>query len=82
MGDEFKTGLMEFIAAATALSERRRGLIQRLAIRRMLRKGMIDETVAKTLELKDWQSFIEWVIENGPAIMEFIMMIIALFGGI
>jgi len=29
----------------------------------------------------DWQAIINWVITNGPAIMQFVMMLVSLFGG-
>jgi len=77
-----KTGFTEFIAAASSLPARRQRLIQRMAIARMQRKGLISQAQATELDAKGWQDFLDWIIENGPAIMEFIMMIISMFGGI
>jgi hypothetical protein len=77
-----KTGLNEFLAAAAAMSPKRRRLIQRLAIRRMQRKGKITKAQAKKLKAMGWESFLEWLLENGPEIIEFIMMLISLFGGL
>jgi hypothetical protein len=81
MSDQ-KTGVSEFIATASTLSPRRQRLIQRMAIRRMQRKGMVSEDQAEELKTKGWQDFLDWIIENGPAIMEFIMMIISMFAAI
>ena len=77
--EEQKTGVSEFIAAASTLSPRRQRLVQRMAINRMRRRGMVSAEQAEQLEAKGWQDFLDWLMENGPAIMEFIMMIISMF---
>ena len=40
---------------------------------------MVTAAQAAELEAMDWQSFLDWILENGPAIIEFIMQLIALF---
>jgi hypothetical protein len=60
--------------------KRRRRLIQRWAIRRLERDGEITSDQAEELETKDFQSFLEWILENAPAIMELIIKIMAMFG--
>lgn len=64
------------------LTGRRARMIQRAVIARLRRRGEIDEATAANLEAKGWQEFVEWVLENGPAILEFVMRIVALFSAI
>lgn len=73
------TARMPLFEVVGNLTDRRKKLIQRAVVRAMRRRGMIDDTVAGELEAMDWQTFFEWILENGPAIIEFIMSIIALF---
>lgn len=82
MESEIKFGFTEFIAAAARVNARRRGLIQRLVVNRLRAKGLITEAEAEELLTKDWQSFLEYLIEHLPQILDFIMMLISLFGGI
>ena len=71
---------MEVVLEKVAgLSDVRKRLIQRFFIWQMLRRGMITEEQAKELRARDWQSFLEWLLENAPEIIELIMMLIALF---
>jgi len=76
---EIKTGVTEFLLKANFLPERRKRLIQRFAIWRMRRKGLITEQQAEQLLVMDWQDFLEWVLENAPEIIEFLMLLISLF---
>lgn len=64
------------------LTAERRKRIQKLVINRMKRRNMITAEQAEELEAKGWQDFLDWLLENGPAILEFIMSLIAMFGGI
>jgi hypothetical protein len=76
-------GLLRAVDELNALPKRKRKrrkrLIQRVAIRRMERSGLVTATQADELEVMGWQDFLEWIMENGPEIIEFIMGIIALF---
>ena len=64
---------------AAALPARRRKLIQDFAIRIMRWRRIITEEQAEELRLRDWSSFIEWLLEYAPQITQIIMMLIALF---
>ena len=61
--------LLEKVAA---LPDRRKQRVQQFAIWLMLRRRLITAEQAEDLRARDWQSFLEWLIEklvgNGKAI--------------
>jgi hypothetical protein len=65
------------------LRARLRKRITKIATRLAVRRGEITEEQATEalakLEEFDWESFLEWLVENLPAILELIMQLLALF---
>jgi hypothetical protein len=72
--------MMAKVEGRAKRKKRRQKLVQRWAIRKMERDGEITSAQAEELETKDFQSFLEWILENAPAIMELIMKIMGMFG--
>lgn len=62
-----------------AIPKRRQKLLQEFLIRRMLRRGTIDAATAEKLRAMDFAAFLDWLIENAPAILELLISLIAIF---